>query len=241
MKKILGILLIVFVLAGGTAVSVAIAAKDQSPDKGYGPPPITATPTATPTLTLTPTQTPTQTPTLVVTDPPVIKTTEVPPPVIAQVEITSTPIVTPKANGGGVEDLMTDNLLYTGKMKIGNKTIPIVDLDISSGIFQSPVGTIGLYKDGEGASAFICHINYLDASGKVRQDVCSAIAYVARGDSIMINDQPYVVKSIRIVKAESWWETAQKYSVSITTCKAGTWDKALKQYTERIVLELKPK
>ncbi len=238
MKKILGILLIVFVLAGATAISVVMAAENQSQDRGYGPPPITATPTATPILT--PTQT--QTPTLAVTDPPqVIKPTEVPPEpvVIAQVELTPTPIITPKANGGGVEDLMTDNLLYTGKVKIGNKTIPIVDLDISSGILQSPVGTIGLYKDGEGASAFICHINYLDASGKVKQDVCSAIAYVARGDSIVINDQPYVVKSIRIVNADSWWETAQKYSVSITTCKAGTWDKALKQYTERIVLELK--
>jgi len=237
MKKILGILLIVFVLAGATVVSVVIAAENQSPDRGYGPPPITATPTATPTLTST------LTPTLVVTDPPqVVKPTEVPPEpvVVAKVELTPTPIVTPKANGGGVEDLMTDNLLYTGRMKIGNKTIPIVDLDISSGILQSPVGTIGLYKDGEGASAFICHINYLDASGKVKQDVCSALAYVARGDKVVINDQSYVVKSIRYVNADSWWETAKKYSSSITTCKAGTWDKVLKQYTERIVLELKP-
>lgn len=233
MKKILGILMIVFVLVGTTVISVVIAAENQSLDRGYGPPPITATPTATPTLT----------PTLVVMDPPqVIKPTEIPsePVVVAQVALTPTSIVTPKANGGGVEDLMTDNLFYIGRMTIGNKTIPIVDLDISSGILQSPVGTIGLYKDGEGASAFICHINYLDASGKVKQDVCSAIAYVARGDSIMINDQPYVVKSIRIVNAESWWETAQKYSVSITTCKSGTWDKVLKQYTERIILELKP-
>lgn len=230
MKKILGILMIVFVLVGTTVISVVIAAENQSLDRGYGPPPITATPTATPTLT----------PTLVVMDPPqVIKPTEIPsePVVVAQVALTPTSIVTPKANGGGVEDLMTDNLFYIGRMTIGNKTIPIVDLDISSGILQPPVGTIGLYKDGE-ASAFICHIDYLDANGKVKQDVCSALAYVAQGDKVVINDQSYVVQSIQIVNADSWWETAQKYSVSVTTCKAGSWDKLQKQYTERIVFEL---